>query len=139
MLNEPCTLAFVRGSEEEQEKQKSEIREYCKRRLGIQSSDILFLSDWNMMLKKLKDKATIIFTNLRVFSTDYKELAKKLCDLIIDRRNFVCPIKEEHFNKLRNHQYDKRPEELLLIEGYRERALAGLEKLCCDILKDDDK
>jgi hypothetical protein len=154
MLNKTCTLAFVSGSEQQKEKQKSEIREYCKKRLNIPSSEIEFLDSEKLLLEKFKEwkewkakgirdeettaedtkgKATVVITDLRVFSSDPSELAGQLYDILVNRRIRVEVIKKEHRDLLEKYQPGK------LIVLTKERTLAGLEELCCHIIGDNDK
>jgi len=153
MQNEPHIFAFV--SEKEKEKQISEIEDYYKRKHGISSSDIIFLNSAKSIWDKLKEleeqkhkgtkgedtkgKDIMVVTDLRVFSEDTNELAETLCVITYDHRIRVEVIKEEHSESLKGHQPENYPKELLLIEGFRKRVLAGLEEVCRKILKDDDK
>ena len=58
---------------------------------------------------------------------------------MIEHHNFVYSVKKEQLKKLETHQYDKYPKALLMNDVYEQRILAGLEQLCQQILKDEEK
>jgi len=159
MQNEPCPLAFVSGSDEEKEKQKSKIQEYCKTRLDILSSDIEFV-DWENLiceklkkLKKLKElkewnengtkakdtkaEYVVVITDLGVISKNPEILASNLYDVLVNRHTRIEVINEEHRDLLEKYQPDRLTKDQL--EFIKPRLLAGLVEVCCKILKDDDK
>ena len=138
MSSEPNILAFVSGSKEEIKKQKSEIKEYCKKRYDTTIPDNKFISEWVALEKELKDKGYIIITDVRVFSDDYNELAGKLFFLMIEHQNFVEPVDKKQYEKLKSYQPGNYPKALLMNEGHKKRMLVGLEKICREILKGDD-
>ena len=94
MQNEYHLLAIVSGSQEEKEKQKSEIMDYCKKALDFLPSDIEFMDRENLIFEKLKElkewkkngievkdnkaEYVIVTTDLRVISINPKILANNL-------------------------------------------------------------
>ena len=121
--NQFRTLAFVSSSEAEQKKQKSEIYEYCQREGLVQPADNEFFSDWQTLKKELQEKRykAIVFINLRVLSTDVKEVAQKLYELIYEYKIFVCSMNEEQDAKVLSKRRQKHP------PISKERILAQLE------------
>jgi hypothetical protein len=147
MHNEYHFLAIVSGSQEEKEKQKSEIMDYCKKALDVPPSGIEFMDRENFIFEKLKElkewkengievkdikaEYVIVITDLRVISINSKILASNLYDILVNRHTRIEVVKEEHRKILKQYQ----PERLIVLTP--ERTLAGLEELCQDILKDD--
>ena len=147
MQNKYHFLAFVSGSQEAKEMQKSEIMDYCKKALDVLPSDIEFIDRENFIFEKLKElkewkengievkdikaEYVIVITDLRVISTEPKILANNLYDVLVNRHTRIEVVEEEHRKILEQYQPGR------LIALPQERILAGLEELCRDILKDD--
>ena len=134
------TLAFINGTEEQQEKQKSEICKYCPTAGLVTPIGDEFISDWQTLKTRLQQEGyrTVVVTNLRVFSSDPDELAGILCDIMFDRRIRVEVIKKKHYKLLKPCQPENRPKELF-DERCRGRALAGLKEVCNKILKGPER
>ena len=112
MQIEPCALAFVSGSDEEKEKQISEIRAYCKNEIYTPPSDSGIFSDWDTMVKKLKDddtkdKFTIFIADLSVLSRELCEFAERLYVILVNLRIRVEVVNKEHFDLLEKYQPDR--------------------------------
>jgi len=146
MQNEPCILGFVSGSEEEKEKQKSEIREYCKKKLDVLPSDIEFLDREKILCEKLKEwkeKGTktedtkseyiVVITDLRIISKHPETLAGNLYDVLVNRRIRTEVINKEHRDLLERYQPDRLTKDQL--ELLRPRLLVAFEELSRQILE----
>lgn len=154
MQSGPCTLAFVSGSEKEKERQKSEIREYCKRRFDVLPSDIEFLDSETILHEKLKEwkewkekytkaedtaaevakeEDIIVITDLRVISENPETLAGELHDVLVNRRIRIEVVKKEHRDLLEKYQPDRLTKNQLEFLG--PRLLVALEELSRQIFE----
>lgn len=69
------TLAFISGTEVEQEKQKSEIRQYCCQKGFTTPAEDEFISDWQTLKDRLQHEAyrVVVITNLKIMSDELDE------------------------------------------------------------------
>jgi len=86
-------IAFVCGNEKEQEEQKTEITEHCRKSRLPEPQKDDFFSDWNKLVQNVKDKDGLLITKLIVISKDTNEF--------MDRIYFLseCPIRILPVNK----------------------------------------
>jgi hypothetical protein len=130
MTNEPHIIAFTNGSAEEKKQQTSEIVERCKRAFHILSPDGFF-TDFNEMIKSLKNNDTVVITDIKAFAKDPNEVAHKLSTLFDELLINVEIVNKEQSEQLRNYQPGH---DFVSVD----RKLAGLKEVCHNLLKKDN-
>jgi hypothetical protein len=96
------TLALVSGTDKQKEKQKSNIRQYCSTAGLATPTEDEFISDWQTLKNKLQKEAygAIVVDNLRTLSTNVKEVAYKLYELIYEDKEYVYSVNEVQDKKV---------------------------------------
>ena len=125
-------VAYVNGSEEEQEKQKAEIRALW-RPIPFPDSDCF--SDWQEAEKGLKGGVIMVVTDVTVLSRDPEEWAERAI-VFIERGAILEPNNEKH-KEWWNAYLDRGPRNTLMMGG-RGRVLLGLEERYSELLQEED-
>ncbi len=127
------TLAFVSGNEEEQERQIDVIKNDLWGNWVKPQSDDHYFTDWDAMMKELRQGDCVVVTDLRVLGEDCHSLAERML-LFIERRQsldfaLVDTKQNKKWEKFRDECSGKNP---------RDRLLLGLRMLCSDMLQAGD-
>ncbi len=124
-------VAYVPGSEDQQEKQKAELQVVWSHQL----KDSEFVSDWQEAEKELKGGVIMAVTDLTVLSRDPEEWAKRAI-VFIKTGAILEPNNEKHRTWWKDYLAGN-PRNTLRMGG-EDRVLFGLEKRYSELLQEED-